>query len=260
MDYKAALVNGIGPDADSKEHEDARSGGITSYIQQVPVTVQRKPFVQPEDDARLSHTGTPRANIAATYEQPHGSQASNWAKAHQNQTVLQQHCDYFDQDKDGIIWPLDTYKGLRGLGWNFLLCLFATFIIHVPFSYPTVPGHLPDPFFRIYLRNIHKTKHGSDTGTYDNEGRFVPQKFEDMFSKYAADKDYVTLRDVWHLLKGQRVVADPFGTTAAALEWLATYILLWPEDGRMKKEDIRKLYDGSIFYEIAKERKHSGKR
>jgi hypothetical protein len=39
---------------------------------------------------------------------------------------------------------------------------------------------------------------------------------------------------------------------------LATYILLWPKDGRMKKEDIRKLYDGSLFYEIAKERKTSG--
>ncbi|KAL7802160.1 Caleosin related domain-containing protein [Trichoderma aethiopicum] len=260
MDYKAALVNGVGPDPDSEKDSNSRSDGVTSYIQQVPVTVQRKPFLQPEDDVRLPHTGTARANVAATYEQPQGSQAGNWAKEHRNQTVLQQHCDYFDQDKDGIIWPLDTYRGLRGVGWNILLSLFATFIIHVPFSYPTVPGYLPDPFFRIYLKNIHKTKHGSDTGTYDSEGRFVPQKFEDMFSKYADDKDFVTLRDVWNLLKGQRVVADPFGTTAAALEWLATYILLWPQDGRMKKEEIRKLYDGSIFYEIAKERKHTGKR
>lgn len=116
---------------------------------------------------------------------------------------------------------MDTYRGLRGVGWNILLSLFATIIIHVPFSYPTVPGYLPDPFFRIYLKNIHKTKHGSDTGTYDSEGRFVPQKFEDMFSKYADDKDFVTLRDVWNLLKGQRVVADPFGTTAAALECMS---------------------------------------
>jgi len=35
---------------------------------------------------------------------------------------------------------------------------------------------------------------------------------------------------------------------------IATWILLWPEDGRMKKEDIRRIYDGSLFYEIAARR------
>jgi hypothetical protein len=38
------------------------------------------------------------------------------------------------------------------------------------------------------------------------------------------------------------------------LTGMATYLLLWPEDGRMKKEDIRRLYDGSLFYEIAARR------
>jgi peroxygenase len=35
---------------------------------------------------------------------------------------------------------------------------------------------------------------------------------------------------------------------------IATYIMLWPEDGRMMKEDIRGIYDGSIFYTIAARR------
>jgi hypothetical protein len=35
---------------------------------------------------------------------------------------------------------------------------------------------------------------------------------------------------------------------------IATYIMLWPEDGRMMKEDIRGIYDGSIFYTIASRR------
>lgn len=34
---------------------------------------------------------------------------------------------------------------------------------------------------------------------------------------------------------------------------LATYLLLWPEDGIMRKEDIRGVYDGSIFYKKAEE-------
>lgn len=39
---------------------------------------------------------------------------------------------------------------------------------------------------------------------------------------------------------------DPFGWSAA--------LLLWPKDGRMKKEDIRGIYDGSLFFEIAARR------
>lgn len=34
-----------------------------------------------------------------------------------------------------------------------------------------------------------------------------------------------------------------FGWFAAAFEWLATYLMLWPADGRMKKEDIRAVYN-----------------
>jgi peroxygenase len=30
--------------------------------------------------------------------------------------------------------------------------------------------------------------------------------------------------------------------------------MLWPEDGRMMKEDIRATFDGSIFYVIAERR------
>lgn len=40
-------------------------------------------------------------------------------------------------------------------------------------------------------------------------------------------------------------VLEKFGWFAATFEWLATYILLWPADGRMKKEDIRAIYDVS---------------
>jgi peroxygenase len=32
------------------------------------------------------------------------------------------------------------------------------------------------------------------------------------------------------------------------------YILLWPEDGVMTKEDVRGVFDGSVFYAIAEQR------
>ncbi len=39
---------------------------------------------------------------------------------------------------------------------------------------------------------------------------------------------------------------------------LATYLFLWPADGILRKEDVRKVYDGSIFYEAAEENKRKG--
>lgn len=39
---------------------------------------------------------------------------------------------------------------------------------------------------------------------------------------------------------------------------IATWILLWPEDGRMMKEDIRRIYDGSLFFEVAARREKQG--
>jgi peroxygenase len=37
------------------------------------------------------------------------------------------------------------------------------------------------------------------------------------------------------------------------------YILLWPEDGVMSKEDVLGVYEGSIFYSIAREQEEKRK-
>lgn len=149
--------------------------------------------------------------------------------------------------------------------------------INIGLSYPSVPGLLPDPFFRIWIKNIHKSKHGSDTGTYDTEGRFLPQKFEDVFAKYGTKgaEDGITFRQALTAAKGQRLAMDPFGWTAELLECgslrrievppppsfhadsdsgFATYLFLWPADGLMRKEDVRRVYDGSLFFEVASKR------
>ncbi|KAJ5040456.1 uncharacterized protein L3040_006112 [Drepanopeziza brunnea f. sp. 'multigermtubi'] len=243
----------------TEQDEQVVQDAFDISIPEVPVTQQRRPFVPSKENQQLKDPGTPRANIAASLEEPNGTQKGDYARRYRRKTVLQQHLTYFDPDSDGIIWPLDTYRGFYDLGYGILLSLLSLVIIHANFSYPTLPpGHwLPDPFFRIHIAQVHKDKHGSDSGTYDAEGRFVPQKFEDIFAKYASgDKQGITLKEVFDYMKGQRLYADPAGWGAAAFEWIATWFLLWPEDGRMKKDDIRRIYDGSIFFEIAERRRN----
>lgn len=104
-------------------------------------------------------TGTARANFAPTVEAPQRTQSGGWAAKHRRETV----------------------RGFHNLGFNIILSLLAVFIIHANFSYPTSPSLLPDPFFRVRVADIHKAKHGSDTGAYDNEGRFLPQKYVHLF-------------------------------------------------------------------------------
>lgn len=184
----------------------------------VPVTIERIPYY-PKANSRLQDAGTARVNIAATEESPEGTQEDDWAERHKDMTVVQQHCSYWDKDGDGIIWPLDTFRGVRAWGWNFFLAAFATFVINFNLSYPTCPSYLPDPFFRIHIANVHKDKHGSDSMSFDNEGRFRPQNFEDFFAKY--DRNNEGGLDVYDLargLKGQRMAFDFFGWSAAFLE------------------------------------------
>ena len=136
--------------------------------------------------------------------------------AHQ---VLVQHTEYFDRDNDGVIWPQDTYVGCRDFGWNIILSLCAAMLIHGSLSYLTLPTIIPDPFCRIYLERIHRNAHGSGSMTFDNEGRFRPQMFEDFFAKYDRDrKGGLTKSELWEAWKGQRLAYDFFGWSAAFLE------------------------------------------
>lgn len=195
--------------------------------------------------------------------------------------MLQQHCVFFDKDNDGVIWPLDTFYGFHQIGFNIFLCIISMFVIHSGFrcdfslsivhrtfsnnypqthSYVTCPSWIPDPLFRVYLPNIHKAKHGSDSGTYDSEGRFAPQHFEDIFSKYgscpipdfARYKDsqegqaYLRPKNLAALHKGNRNAMDPFGWGAGVFELFAAW---WISDGALKKEELRSVYDGSLFYQ-----------
>ena len=74
--------------------------------------------------------------------------------------------------------------------------------------------------------------------------------FEDIFSKYdKGSTGGLSASELFDLIHGDRVAADPYGWCAAFMEWFTTWLLI-QKDGRVWKEDIRQCYDGSLFWRI----------
>ncbi|CAK5274070.1 unnamed protein product [Mycena citricolor] len=96
--------------------------------------------------------------------------------AEPSRTALQSHVAFFDPDSDGIIWPLDTYRGFRQIGSGILFSALCMVVIHSGFSWLT--SRFPDPLFRIPISNIHKAIHGSDTGSYTQTGDLDLHRFD----------------------------------------------------------------------------------
>jgi len=227
-----------------KVRQSRKQGDVITEIKEVPVTVERK--IPRNLSESLGNAGMPRANIAASKEVPKGT-----LERPKNKTVLQQHVEFFDTDNDNIIYPLDTFKGLRKLGFNLGFSALSTGIIHMGLSYPTQPSWIPDPLLKIHVNKIHRAKHGSDSETYDTEGRFVPEKFEEIFSKYDREnKGGLNMNDIKSLIRGDSNAFDPFGWAATAIEW-GTLYLLCAKDGIISKEDVRTCYDGTLFHRMA---------
>ncbi|KAG0485555.1 hypothetical protein HPP92_009634 [Vanilla planifolia] len=175
-------------------------------------------------------------------------------------TALQKHVSFFDRNKDGVIYPWETFQGFRAIGAGLSLSVLSAVFIHGSLAPKTRTGILTSPLLPIYVKYISKGKHGSDTGAYDDEGRFVSEKFEEIFQKHAhLHHNALTSEELKEMLESNRVPKDYKGWLGAWTEWKALYLLCKDEDGLLPKETIRAVYDGSLFYKMEEERASSKK-
>ncbi|KAK4400085.1 putative peroxygenase 4 [Sesamum angolense] len=184
-----------------------------------------------------------------------GSRMENHDHDHDHTNVLQKHVMFFDRNNDGIIYPSETFQGFRAIGCGVLLSSVAAVFINMGLSRKTRPGKPFSLHFPIEVKNIHMAKHGSDSGVYDKEGRFVPTKFEEIFIKHACTyPNALTSNELKAFMKSNREPKDYGGWLAGYTEWKILYDLCKDENGLLHKETIRAAYDGSLFEKMAKEK------
>ncbi|KAL3830737.1 hypothetical protein ACJIZ3_019539 [Penstemon smallii] len=173
----------------------------------------------------------------------------------QDQNVLLKHVLFFDRNKDGIIYPSETFEGFRAIGCGILLSSVAAIFINLGLSRKTRPGKPFSLHFPIEVKNIQMAKHSSDSGVYDKEGRFVSSKFEGIFSKHArSNSNALTSEELNAFIKSNREPKDYGGWLAGYVEWKILYMLCKDKNGMLHKDTIRAAYDGSLFEKLAKEK------
>ncbi|KAI0848460.1 Caleosin related protein-domain-containing protein [Daldinia vernicosa] len=194
---------------------------------------------------------------AIPWDLPEQKDTSNISTAtYEPAYILRQNAEYFDADKDGIIWPGDTYRGYRKLGWGITYSCLVAAMLHSILSYPTGDNYVPDLLLRIRHDSNSHGKHSIGNASYDEKGQARGnQACENILAKY--DKSNKGGMDIWDILrfwKDQRSVSNFHDRSLTTIEWLALYLALRHHNGIVSSEDICTAFDGSVLFKRSEER------
>ncbi len=170
-------------------------------------------------------------------------------------TALQRHVDFFDRNGDGIIHVTETVKGLVAIGLpgGTPAAWLAAKAIHIGLPATHGGGSWYRPT-SIDTSIIHKGVHGSDTGAYDADGNFVHKKFLAIF-KYDVDgNDAIDSVELVAFHAGKATLSGNVASNAEFTILMAVAGELNPQTGLMElsRDTLRALYDGTLFYKLAK--------
>eukprot|EP00877_Chromochloris_zofingiensis_P005194 jgi/Chrzof1/14676/Cz09g11210.t1 len=219
-------------------------------VHEAPATLKQKLPLDLEQ--YIEKPGVPRADKCPSKERPEGHYA-----VPKGRTPLMQHLDFFDWNKDGKIYVWETFYTLTQLrfAWepfNTIISFWVALIFHLAFAFSTWDMIWPDPFLTIYTKNAHRMIHGSSSKTTDHEGRFIPEKFEQIWTKYdSSGRGRLSFGDIVSLVYNQAQLGDVFGIAATAFQWFLAWWLFHDEHWQLRKNDVRGLYDGTAFYRLA---------
>lgn len=176
-----------------------------------------------------------------------------------NPTALQKHVLFFDADGNGLVTRFETVLGLRRLGMSNVKASAAAIVIHVALG-PATTGRWGS--LDVSVANIKLGKHGSDTGAYDAEGRFVPEAFERMFASFDANRSGSLSEAELLAMTAANSKLRPGGEAASKAEFQLLLLLAADateaaEGGTvpaLSRARLADFYDGSLFYKLAKRR------
>jgi peroxygenase len=163
------------------------------------------------------------------------------------------HADYFDPEGTGLIRYRQTFRGLRDLGVGRIWSAVLSTIINGALGWVT-QGR---PTMTIRIDAIARGKHPSDTGIFDEVGRFVPERFEALFASAEPDgagRTLLTRRELrafMHASGPQSKVGDFFSAAEAKLFFCVAADATKREDDRevpaISKRRLASFYAGDLL-------------
>jgi peroxygenase len=181
-------------------------------------------------------------------------------------TALERHAGFFDTNGDGFVTLAETRTRLGDLGVPAPLALFFSLLVNGFLGYLT-RGRMS---LEIEVKNIHRGKHPFDTDTFDAEGAFVSERFEDIFRRSAEPCDRVTEAEFVKVLEWRGDPDRPFGLVGSGLSKTFSLIearvlfclasdckkqLSTGPEMAISRKTLQRFFDGKLFHLLARRRR-----